>query len=46
MDSSDKCGLVRPEDGLCEKCKEGSFMSGYQCVLNRFKDSTCLIQIN
>lgn len=35
---------MRPQDGLCGKCKDGYFMSGYKCIRTEFKNETCYVQ--
>lgn len=38
------CLEIRPNDGICSKCKSGYFLSGYRCFDNKYKNDRCYIQ--
>lgn len=43
-DTNPGCAEVRPQDGLCTKCQDGFFLSGYKCIQNQARNDKCYIQ--
>ena len=42
-DVSEGCAEVRPQDGICSKCKKGFIQVGFSCISKKIKVPRCYI---